>query len=349
MTTNISNTTPWQIDEKDYPKDGSLHERLQFILNYAILASSLYDSQPWQFAIDENKAEINIYADRSRWLQLEDPDKNELYMSLGCALENLLIAIDYFGMGHRSVAYLPEPTNKEWVVRIQLGVVSESVVPRPHWLFPAIDHNQSHVSAFKERPLSREDLSEILGFVDDHIYEETTMTHRIALDNFDEQRKQALLNMVSENDVALFSNASFRQELSGMLAEGKVNNPAFTEEFNTLETDPDVGNIIANKESTIVSKAPYIGVLSSNYDDPTAAVKIGQTFERIGLQATLRGVGVYPVFQLLGTQEMKVRMENMLPEIEGYPHLVFAMGYVERQVELNMTPRIPLDQLLRTA
>ena len=347
MTTNISNTTSWQVDENDFPKEGTLHERVEFILNYALFASSLYESQPWQFVISEEANEINIYADHSRWLQIADPDKCGLHVSLGCALENLLIAIDYFGLGHRSVAYMPEPDNQEWVVRVQLGVANESTAPRPHWLFPAIDHNQSRVCEFKDQILTQDDLTEILDF--EHIYEEEHMTHRIALDSFDEQQKQTLLSLINDSDVALFSNAGFRHELSGLLAEVQYYNPLFSDEFNSLATDSEVGNKIAKKESEIVAKASYIGVLSCNYDNPTAAVKAGQMFERISLQATLRGVGVYPIFQLLCTQESKTSLEKILPELEGYPHLVFAMGYVEQQVDLSLMPRIPLKQLMRQA
>jgi nitroreductase len=70
-------------------------ERLLRLVEYAILAPSSHNSQPWTFAVSED--EIRIFVDRDRWLPMADPDQRELYVSIGCALENLLIAAERFG------------------------------------------------------------------------------------------------------------------------------------------------------------------------------------------------------------------------------------------------------------
>jgi nitroreductase len=49
---------------------------------------------------------IEIYADESRWLKIADADKRELYISVGCALENLLVAAEHFGY-KTEVDYFP--------------------------------------------------------------------------------------------------------------------------------------------------------------------------------------------------------------------------------------------------
>lgn len=348
METKSSSAAPWLVDETKFPKDGSMHEKLQFIMHYAILASSFYDSQPWQFSISDTADEIDIYADRSRWLDVADPDKHELYISLGCALENLLIAIDYFGMGHKSVAYMPEPGNEEWAVRVKIATPRMSSVPREHRLLAAIDNRNAYVMGFRDQPLSSDEISEVVGFVSDFIYEDTTMSHRVELDTLDDKwQKNELVQSVSSSDVSLFSNSEFRRELSTLLSDGQYDNPVFSDELRSLDTDPEVGSKIGKKESAIIANAPYVGVLSSNFDDPTGAIKVGQAFERITLQAKLKGVGVYPVFQLLATPEMRTRVQDMLPDLKGVPQLVFAMGHVERQIEQAVMPRIPLEQVMR--
>ena len=81
--------TPWEVDDRDFPKGGSSSKKLEFMLRYAILAPSSHNSQPWKFRIREN--EINIFA---------DTDQRELFISVGCALENLLIAAEHFGYIH---------------------------------------------------------------------------------------------------------------------------------------------------------------------------------------------------------------------------------------------------------
>jgi len=97
--------TPWQVSERDFPREGSSTEKMKFLLRYAILAPSSHNSQPWKFRIQDS--EINIFTDKDRWLKVADADQRELYISVGCALENLLIAAEHFGYAHQE-EYFPE-------------------------------------------------------------------------------------------------------------------------------------------------------------------------------------------------------------------------------------------------
>jgi hypothetical protein len=85
----------WGVDAGDYPADAPLDERLRFLLRYAILAPSSHNSQPWRFRIEGNA--VHVAADESRWLRAADPDRRELFVSLGCAVENLVVAAERFG------------------------------------------------------------------------------------------------------------------------------------------------------------------------------------------------------------------------------------------------------------
>ena len=105
----------WNVDEYDFPRQGTLEEKLKFLLNYAVLAPSLHNSQPWKFTV--HAAEIRVHADLTRQLRVADPDARELYISVGCALENLLTAATYFGLS-ASVAYFPDPKNELWVATV---------------------------------------------------------------------------------------------------------------------------------------------------------------------------------------------------------------------------------------
>ena len=60
-----------------------------FMVEYAIKAPSGHNTQPWLFRINENSIEIHPNFDRA--LPVVDFDNRELFISLGCALENLCI------------------------------------------------------------------------------------------------------------------------------------------------------------------------------------------------------------------------------------------------------------------
>ena len=89
----------WKIKEENFPETGGIEEKIRFLLNYAILAPSFHNTQPWKFSIKGNN--IEVYADFTRQLPEVDPEKRELYISVGCAISNLLIAAEHFGFGYK--------------------------------------------------------------------------------------------------------------------------------------------------------------------------------------------------------------------------------------------------------
>lgn len=87
-----------------------MQQMIEFV-RYATLALSGHNTQPWRFSL--NGDSIRIFPDFTRRLPVVDPDNRELYISLGCALEKLVIAaksagydseIEYFPAGEPSVS-----------------------------------------------------------------------------------------------------------------------------------------------------------------------------------------------------------------------------------------------------
>ncbi len=65
------------------------------LVRAAILAASPHNTQPWIFKVGENR--IELYADTTRNLGAFDPYLREMYIGLGCALENMALAADANG------------------------------------------------------------------------------------------------------------------------------------------------------------------------------------------------------------------------------------------------------------
>ena len=110
--------TMWKVKEAEFPHHGTVEEKLKFILNYAILAPSSHNTQPWLFKIDSE--EIYLYADRNRGLSITDPEGRELVISCGTALFNLRIALHHFGYTGKIITF-PNPANSELLACIKLG------------------------------------------------------------------------------------------------------------------------------------------------------------------------------------------------------------------------------------
>ena len=108
----------WEVTEADFPHAAPIEIQIGFLLRYAILAPSVKNSQPWAFSVQGNR--IHVIADLSRAQSVTDPGHRELYISLGCALENILVAAEHFGLRH-GVSYFPEPGQAELVATVHFA------------------------------------------------------------------------------------------------------------------------------------------------------------------------------------------------------------------------------------
>ncbi|MFU8859541.1 MAG: Acg family FMN-binding oxidoreductase [Cyclonatronaceae bacterium] len=77
---------------------------LTSLVQSATYAPSLLNTQPWKFRISEKDNTITVLPDPDRRLDWLDPDNRYLYISLGCAVENLIIAAENAGL-QSSVQY----------------------------------------------------------------------------------------------------------------------------------------------------------------------------------------------------------------------------------------------------
>lgn len=330
MSTMSSPKTPLTIDESDYPREGSLQEQLTFILRYAAQAPSFFDTHPWQFEIDEEALEVKIFADFSRWIKAADPDKRQLYASIGGALENLLIALDAFELGHRLIVYFPEPGDERWVARVTVATARQSIVPRPRELLEAIESSGVIPYGLRSDPPTAADVSATVAFMDDFVYEDTSMKHRVGLHIFsDPEAKQQLLQLTTHSNAIWFSKAEIRRELANLLGKEEARSILLMDDLDSLETDPQFGNKLSERHQAMLGGVPLFGLITSNFDDPTAFVQAGQTLQRAALEARLHGMGVHPLPQLIELPEMRSNLERLLPDSSGYPQLPFVMGYVD--------------------
>lgn len=118
------------------------------ILRFATLAPSGHNTQCWRFRL-ENRS-IAILPDLSRRTPVVDPDEHHLFVSLGCAAENLVQAARAFGLIGN--AEFSQATGGVITVGLERSKAEESP------LFKAIPHRQCTRSDFDGKPLAPEEL-----------------------------------------------------------------------------------------------------------------------------------------------------------------------------------------------
>ena len=93
---------PWALPV-DRPAPGI--ELVRALIGAAVLAPSDWNSQPWRFEAGPDA--IRVLADPQRALPRTDPDRRGMYVALGAALENMVLAARAWGL-QPTVLYLPD-------------------------------------------------------------------------------------------------------------------------------------------------------------------------------------------------------------------------------------------------
>lgn len=96
------------------------------LIKKAVLAPSSHNTQPWFFLISNTT--IDLLADRTRALPINDPDDRELTISSGCALMNLCIAATGYGYCPQ-VETLHGSKEPDLLARVTIMPASGSPVP----------------------------------------------------------------------------------------------------------------------------------------------------------------------------------------------------------------------------
>ena len=86
-------------------------------------------------------------------LTVTDPDCRELYISVGCALENLLVAAEHFGMAHE-VRYTPEGDDAELAATAEFWAGGIRSPERQAIPLDALVQRQNDNSLYRDAPVS---------------------------------------------------------------------------------------------------------------------------------------------------------------------------------------------------
>lgn len=122
--------TPWS--DWRSATHGSLN-----LVRAAILAANAHNTQPWVFHVTTTR--IDVFADLSRRIGLADPFLSEMYIGLGCALENIALAAPANGYTPQ-IRLLPDVTDATFVARIDLL----PTVTQASALYQAIPHRHTN-------------------------------------------------------------------------------------------------------------------------------------------------------------------------------------------------------------
>ena len=325
----------WKVSEGDFPRASPLEAQLGFLLRYAILAPSARNSQPWAFSVQGNR--VHLIADFRKTQPVADPDRRDLYISIGCALENLLVAAEHFGFAH-GISYFPGRGQPDLVatVTFEPGGVPSQV--RAGATLTAILQRHNDDGVFRPVPVPEQLRLRLLACC----VEADLQVHLTGDRGF----RHWIDALTLEADRAEFADPSFRRELSYWIGQGVFGvPPAVASLDRAVVARVNLAEPVARQHHEVVESAPLLGLISATGDGPLDHVRTGQLFERLWLTATVMGVSVNPMSQTMRHPRLRAAVAELLPARGWTPQHLFRVGYPVRDEDQH-TPRRPVDDVL---
>ena len=323
---------PWSLRNSDFPARGARAEQLKFLVRYATLAPSSRNTQPWLFGVEHDQ--IILHADMSRWQPVADPHKRDLYMSLGCALENLLIALEHFGFGHLE-NYFPRPDDDS--VAAQIAILDSPSVSsfRPAHLFKAITQRHTNHGRYLKRSVTPDVIRKLVDCETDWNLT-LLLTQDIGI-------KRAVDKLLLKADAIAFSNPQYRDELVECIGRGNFGGPwllSVAQQFAIAHLG--VKKTVAKGGHAALMSSPVFGLISGQIVNREEQLQAGALLERLYLTATPLGLCLQPISQLLEIAEVKASFARLF-RAGGVPLMPFRLGYAD---PAHPTPRRPLEEVL---
>jgi hypothetical protein len=340
------NTTPYQplmpVSSEDFPVAAAPDEKLLFLLNYAILAPSSHNTQPWLFRLQGH--ELDLIADLNRSLPICDPENRELIMSGGAALHHLRVAARYFGHDSR-VDIFPESESPYLLARFSLGGAMEATA-EDMLLFNAIPRRHTNRGAFLPDPVPQA-LLDVLS----------QMTERygcwVQFFQDDESRFQ-IADLVSEADCVQWADKLFRRELANWLTPNRSPRrdgiPGYAHGKGDLISDAepflvrtfDLGKGQAARDREIALHSPVLAVLGSAGDTKADWLNAGQALSAILLRSRVEDVWASFLSQVVEVPSTRAQLES-LAGAKGAPQILLRLGFGR---EAKPTPRRALPEFI---
>lgn len=292
------------------------------LVRYATLAPSSHNTQCWKFRLSEHS--IEILPDLSRRCPVVDPDDHHLFVSLGCATENLVQAALAHGL--RGEATFDNTTD---AVRVRLEPTPASSSP----LFQAIAERQCTRAEYDGKSLSSQELAVLQQAGNGNGVRVLLLTERDAMEK--------ALEYIVQGNTAQLNDPVFVEELKAWirfssgdavrLGDGLSGATSGNPSLPAWLGRPLFGLIVsANSENDKCTKqvrsSAGIAVFVSDTDDKAHWVEAGRCYERFALQAAALGIRNAFLNQPVEVSALRPQFASFLGVGNRRPDLVIRFG-----------------------
>jgi nitroreductase len=318
---------------------GNAARDLVCLVQYATLAASSHNTQPWKFRLEPKR--ITLLPDLSRRCPEVDPDDHHLYASLGCAAENLLLAAQAAGLKGEPIHDAAESS-----VRVDFDVTR----PLRSARFEAIPERQCSRTEYDGTGLRSSELRALV---------EAGQCSGVSLVLLTERgQKEQVAEYVAAGNRAQFTDARWAREMKKWIRFNarearRLGDGLYAPVLGIPSVPRWLGELLmpvavsaerqSRKDSRNILSSAAIAVFVSEADDPAHWIEAGRCFQRLALQATALGLRTAFINQPVEVASLRAQFAAFLGIGPRRPDLVVRIG---RGPELPRSLRRPVGQVL---
>ena len=293
------------------------------LVRLATLAPSSHNTQCWKFTLESSA--VVIHPDPTRRCPAVDPDDHHLYVSLGCAAENLVQAASANGL-HGEVAVETSPIDA-----VRVGLAPMRALPSP--LFDAIPKRQCTRAEFFGNPLSSEELGLLAAAGAGPGVKVLMLTDKAATER--------VLEYVVAGNTAQMNDPAFVSELKAWIRFDRAEAVRKLDGLSTVASgNPSLPRWLASpmfsvfvsaksendKYAKQVRSSSGIAIFVADAEDKAHWVQAGRCYERFALQATALGIRTSFLNQPVEVAALRQQFAASLGIGKQRPDLVVRFG-----------------------
>lgn len=296
------------------------------IVRLATKAPSGHNTQPWRFHISDN--EITILPNYEVALPVVDPDNRELFISIGCAIENLFIASNHLGYKAQVTSCCPEG--------ITASLIREADI-EDNPLFVQIEKRQTNRGIYNGEHISEETLGQIRSFhkeaqVQFYIFEKESATAQTIKGYIREGNKLQMNDKPFKTELLSWMRFNPKQVETTQdgLSYQVFGSPALPQciakPIVSMFLKPNLQNKSDMKKIDSSSHIVLFTTCSNTFKE---WINSGRTLQRFLLKLTEAGISYAFMNQPCEVETLVPNLQNVLPIKNEWPTILLRIGYAK--------------------
>jgi hypothetical protein len=327
------------------------------LVRAAVLATNAHNTQPWLFRVSSDR--IDLYAVLDRNIGTIDSLRREMYISLGCALENLTLAAVAHGFAP-AVRVMPDPSDQTFVARIDLTPGRDAASA----LYAAIPARHTDRALYSSQMVAPETLKAMQALIDLPDVSLVWFTGTEEKRTFSDLTLRATEAIIADPAQAADDFAWYRTSWSELqtrkdgvtLDAAGIGNVlrVLGKLVPVSREQSDQGWLTATRDTQLPTAAAFGTLAIRDSINNVQRIQAGRTWQRMHLWGTTQGIAMQPLNQVVerAEREQTAGLEPeftraiaaLLPETGWHMVMPFRIGYPTQDAFLS--PRQAAEEVV---